>query len=79
MTAPTLDRQDTDFESIVTLTILAGLPSHVVVGLAEWARHTEPGTPMLDVMGRELRDFLDARRTGDAYRNAGSPLHGLDR
>jgi hypothetical protein len=75
----TLDRQDTDFESIVTLTILAGLPSHVVVGLAEWARHTEPGSPMLDVMGRELRDFLDARRAGITYRNATSPLHGLDR
>jgi len=79
MTAATLDRQETDFESIVTLTILAGLPSHVVVGLAEWARHHEPGTPMLDVVGRELRDFLEARRTGDTYRNTGSPLQGLDR
>jgi hypothetical protein len=49
------------------------------VGLADWARTTEPDTPMLDVMGRELRDFLDARREGGAYGNAASPLHGLDR
>lgn len=79
MTAATLDRLDTDFESIVTLTILAGLPSQAVVGLADWARTTEPDTPMLDVMGRELRDFLDARRDGGSYGNAASPLHGLDR
>jgi len=72
----TLDRQDTDFESIVTLTILAGLPSQVVVTLAEWARHAEPQTPMLDVVGRELRDYLDARRTGTSHPNPSSPLHG---
>ena len=79
MSTATLDRQETDFESIVTLTILAGLPPQAVVALAEWARRTEPGTPMLDVVGRELRDFLDARRTGVTYTNDGSPLFGLDR
>ena len=34
---------------------------------------------MLDVVGRELRDFLDARRTGVTYANDRSPLFGLDR
>lgn len=76
MTTATLDRQYTDFEDIVTLTILAGLPADAVVGLAEWARRTEPDRPMLDVVGRELRDYMDARRDGRPYTNESSPLHG---
>ena len=78
MTTATLDRHYTDFESVATLTILAGLPAQAVVGLAEWAQANEPGTPMLDVVGRELRDFIDARRTGGTYANTTSPIYGLD-
>jgi hypothetical protein len=79
MTTATLDRQDTDFESVVTLTILAGLTPRTVVELAEWARDTEPTTPMLDVVGRELRDLLEARRSGRRYDRPGSPLQHLER
>lgn len=78
MSTATLDQQQNDFENVVTLTILAGLPAHAVVELAEWAKVTEPGTPMLDVVGRELRDFISARRTGGVYANASSPLSGFD-
>lgn len=76
MTTATLDRQYTDFEDVVTLAILADLPAQVVVELGEWAKRTEPDRPMLDVVGRELRDYLDARRDGRPYTNESSPLHG---